>query len=363
MNEHLLGNPGLVKPVTFKKHEPPLNLPRGNIFRRMLTAKAIALIHKVRLEDVVEAMWPDDRELGLAIKATSAPAMTTVPSWAGVLGQIILADTVDALSAASGGAELLRDSLLLSWNGADAIGVPSMVASANNAGFVKEGDPIPVRQFSATDVFLNPYKIASIAVLTREMIESSNAEALIGDTLVKSAGLALDAQLFGSSGVSSSAPAGLLFGVATLPPSSNTDPFGAVFEDITALVGAVSVVGGKGPYYIVGNAANVIGMDMRFDVYPGSPDNSLKGVISGAVGANLIAVAAQAVAAALSPAPDLETATTGALVMDTAPVTPNTTLPTKSLFQTESVALKMRWPVSWVLRDPRGVAWTTPTWK
>jgi hypothetical protein len=155
----------------------------------------------------------------------------------------------------------------------------------------------------------------------------------------------------------------LLFGVATLPPSSNTDPFGAVFEDITALVGAVSVVGGKGPYYIVGNAANVIGMDMRFDVYPGSPDNSLKGVISGAVGANLIAVAAQAVAAALSPAPDLETATTGALVMDTAPVTPNTTLPTKSLFQTESVALKMRWPVSWVLRDPRGVAWTTPTWK
>jgi hypothetical protein len=33
------------------------------------------------------------------------------------------------------------------------------------------------------------------------------------------------------------------------------------------------------------------------------------------------------------------------------------------LFQTDSIALKMRWPVTWALRDPRGVAWTTPNWK
>jgi hypothetical protein len=33
------------------------------------------------------------------------------------------------------------------------------------------------------------------------------------------------------------------------------------------------------------------------------------------------------------------------------------------MWQTATVALKMRWPVTWALRDPRGLAWLTPNWK
>jgi len=44
--------------------------------------------------------------------------------------------------------------------------------------------------------------------------------------------------------------------------------------------------------------------------------------------------------------------------------TPGTTPgPERSLYQTESIAIKCRWPVSWALRDSRAVAWTTPGWK
>jgi hypothetical protein len=35
--------------------------------------------------------------------------------------------------------------------------------------------------------------------------------------------------------------------------------------------------------------------------------------------------------------------------------------PTRSLWQTDAIGLKVRWPVSWALRDPRGFAWLTPT--
>ena len=82
-----------------------------------------------------------------------------------------------------------------------------------------------------------------------------------------------------------------------------------------------------------------------------------------AVGADMVAVAPVALVAALDPAPDVEAASAGTLVMDTAPGPAGTTGPEKSMYQTDSIGLKIRWPVTWALRDPRGVAWLTPAWK
>jgi hypothetical protein len=84
---------------------------------------------------------------------------------------------------------------------------------------------------------------------------------------------------------------------------------------------------------------------------------------SSAAGANLYAIAPMALAAVLSPSPEVEPSNAATLVMDTAPVAPDQTQITKSMFQTDSMAIKVRWPISWALRDPRGFAWLTPTWK
>lgn len=354
MNEQLMS-----VAMPFRKRQPVLSVPRGNLFRRMLTVKAVAMIRKSRVaeEDIAAELWPSDVELGLAIKAASAPAMTTVPGWAKELAQTILLDTIEALGATSAGAEMLADALVLSWSGAGSIGVPGFVASAANAKFVAEGDLIPVGQLATTAPAMQPHKLGSIAVLTREMMEGSNAEAMIGDTLVKSAALALDAALFGSAAASAAQPAGLRNGIAALAPSASADPFGAFFEDISSLIGAVGQVGGKGPFYLIGSAGRIVSARQRFVTEAGD----IIPVISAAVGNDLIAVASQAIVAALSPTADMETATTGTLVMDTAPVAGGG--PERSLFQTDSVAIKMRWPVSWVLRDARGVAWLTPAWK
>jgi hypothetical protein len=84
---------------------------------------------------------------------------------------------------------------------------------------------------------------------------------------------------------------------------------------------------------------------------------------SSAVINDLLAIAPAALVAAISPEPEVETVNAGTLVMDTAPGAAGTMGPERSVYQTESLAVKVRWPVSWVLRDVRGFAWMTPTWK
>ena len=51
---------------------------------------------------------------------------------------------------ASAGAQLLQQGLVLSFEGHGAISAPGLVAEYGNAGFVGEGQPIPVRQLADT---------------------------------------------------------------------------------------------------------------------------------------------------------------------------------------------------------------------
>jgi hypothetical protein len=86
-------------------------------------------------------------------------------------------------------------------------------------------------------------------------------------------------------------------------------------------------------------------------------------VASAAVGNDLIAIAPQAIASAVDTDPEVDVVDAGVLVMDTAPGVAGVAGPERSLFQTDSLAIKVRWPVSWMVRDTRGVAWMTPSWK
>jgi len=342
---------------------PPLNIPEGNLCRRLLTVRTLASYRRANPLDVASRLWPNDRALTAVIvtRAASAPAMTSVAGWAQELAHKLVYDAVEALGAASAAAELMRSGLLVSWDGGyGTISVPAFVATANGASFVQEGQPIPVKQFGDTAVSLTPFKVASISVLTREMLESSNAERLIGDVLIRSAGLAMDAAFFDANPATAARPAGIRNGIATLVASTDTDSFGVFAADLSALVGAVGQVGGRGPFAIIGSAGKIASATVRFV----SGNDDIPFYISGAVGNDLIAVAPQAIAGAVDPDPDVQTATAGSLVMDdTAPALPDTTQPQKGLFQSETIAIKVRWPVSWAVRDARGVAWLTPSWK
>jgi hypothetical protein len=339
----------------------------GNVCTRALHVRTLAYLLRQPIEEIALALYPNDKALHYVVtRAASAPATTFTTGWAAELVRRITADTVEALGAASGAAECMSHGLVLDWNGAGVISAPGFVASANNSGFVKEGDPIPVRQLSSGPALLSPYKLATIAALTREMAESSNAEALISDCLIQSSGLALDAAFFDANqAVANTRPAGIRNGIATSTASVSTDTFGAFFEDMATLLGAVGPVAGNGPVVIVGSIGRIASAAARFgSIKADGSDAIIIPIASSAVGNDLLAIVPKALVAAISPDPDVETANTATLVMDnSAPALPDTTQPEKSMFQTESLAVKVRWPVSWALRDSRAVAWLTPAWK
>lgn len=335
----------------------PLPIEPGNSFVRLITAKAIASATRTTVADVAERLWPSDK---LILRATSAPAMTATSGWAQELAHRVVMDALAALGPASAGAQVLAKGLVLNFGNAGSISAPGFIAGAGNASFVAEGAPIPVRQLSSTAVILTPFKIAAISVLTREMVEGSNAEALIADTLIRSAGNALDAALFDSSASSTARPAGLRNGISTTSASNSTDLYEAVFEDITNLINACAPIGGNGPYVIISSPGRTLMMQSRFS-------DAVTGITylgSAAVGNDLLCIATNALVSALSADPAVDTARAAALQMNDAPATNfDSAAPAKSMWQTDSMAIKMRWPVTWMLRNAGGLAWTTPTWK
>lgn len=338
----------------------PLPLAPGNCFVRMVTARIIGHIKNMSPASVAAICWPSDRVTAEVIeRASSAPAMTTVTGWAAELVQRLVTDSLAVMSGASAGAELLGHGLTVSMTN-NGVLVPGLVVDATGASFCAEGDPIPVHNFNLTPGTLPFTKLASIAVLTREMAEGSNAETIIGNALSRAAGLALDAVLFSNAAATAAAPAGLRNGIATSTASVNTDPFAAVFEDVATLINAVGQVGGTGPYVLIAGPGRAATFTMRAG---GNTQATIIPIASSSVGNDLIAVAPQALAVALGTTPDIDVSKAATLHMDTVPSVNPSAGARKSMFQTDSVAVKMHWPISWYLRDSRGVAWLTPAWK
>src|SRR5262245_35198722 len=217
---------------SFKREaSPPSLLPEGNIATRLLAARVIASVKQASPANVAAERWPSD----LVMRAAVSPAITTTAGWAAELAVRVVRDELEALGAASAGAELLQEGLVLTLDNVGSVSAPGFVADGSNASFVAEGNPIPVRQLAAAAALLQGYKLAVISVLTREMIESSNAEQIISDALIRSAGLALDAALFDATAATAARPAGLRNGIAALTPSNSTDLTEAVAQDVVAL--------------------------------------------------------------------------------------------------------------------------------
>ena len=124
--------------------------------------------------------------------------MTGVTGWAAEFAVTRIEDALAPFGPLSVGAQLLRRGTVLSFAGLHAIQVPGFsTASSTFTSFVAEGAAIPVRVMtSSSGVTFGPRKFATMFVQTREMIESSNAEALVKLVMTESLSVALDAALF-----------------------------------------------------------------------------------------------------------------------------------------------------------------------
>jgi hypothetical protein len=275
--------------------------------------------------------------------------MTTAPGWAQELSHVAI-EFIASLVPQSAGADLLGRGFQLKFNGAGSISLPTI--SQGQASFIGQAKAIPVAQFTtASGLAIVPHKLAMISVVTREMLESSNAEAIVGAVLIESAARGLDNALFSSGAGTADQPAGLLFGIAPTAASTSTILTDAMLVDLSTRGGAVARVAGSNIVYICAP-------EQAIAISVSAPNFACPVLASAALPPKtVVAVAAAAIASAYDPAPMIEASREAELVMDSAAGDLMTGGATSSLNHTDRIALRMKLPVAWALRSSSALAW------
>ena len=324
--------------------------------------------------------------LDYAQKAASAMANTTVTGWAAELVQQVYGDFLQILVPTSVMPNLANLGLALTFGRAGRIVIPSRSATPSLAGsFVGEGQPIPVRQGAFTTQTLVPKKLGVITSWTREMDQHSipAIEGVLRDSVAIDTGVAIDAVLMDANPATVIRPPGLRNGVAGLTATAGGG-FTALIGDIKQLAGALltATAGHVRVGCFLMNPQQTLSISLMQPPNAAAPLFPLRDeVVAGRLGTfrliqsanvplgTVIALDAADFVTVGAEAPRFEVSDQATIHMeDTAPSditggTPSPAVPVRSMFQTDSIALRLVWPLNWTLRRPQMVAWVSSvTW-
>jgi HK97 family phage prohead protease/HK97 family phage major capsid protein len=354
------------------------------------TVQLFSHIHKKPIDEIRRAIYGEDESTKVIVdwaqRAASAPALSTVTGWAAELVQQIVVSFMETLLPKSVFPRLSNAGLSLSFGRNGKIIIPTRARTPTIAGsFVGEGLPIPVRQGLFTSQTLVPKKMAVITTWTREIAEHSipAIEGLLRNAIGEDTAISLDAVLLDAGAATAVRPAGILNGVSGLTPTAGGG-FNAAVGDIKALTGAL-LTGTAGnirnPVYLM-NPQQLASLGLiampGAGVFPFRAEvaaGNLGGwsiIDSGTVPmGTVIAMDAADFVSVSGDAPRFELSDQATLHMeDTAPTDITTTgapavaaFPVKSMWQTDSIALRLIMPVNWTIRRPGVVAWVAGvTW-
>lgn len=213
---------GGVSHVTVKSQ-----VPAGIEFARAVICKALAYREGGRPIEHAKERYPDADRLHAFLKATVPAGTTTHVTYAAPL--------VDPTNLASEFIEFLRPETIIGKFGTGSYPslrrVPFNVrmngqTSGGDAYWVGEGAPKPLTKFDFNATTLGYTKIASIAVLTDELVRfsSPSAEALVRDALVAANVERADVDFIdpSQSAVANVSPASITNGLSALTPSGTS---------------------------------------------------------------------------------------------------------------------------------------------
>jgi HK97 family phage prohead protease len=368
----------------------PKKLTPLDLLVRAGALQVVAHRERKPVDDIRRAVYGDDEAtkavLEWQMKAATAPAMTTVTGWAAELVQQIVVDFMQTLYPKAIYPRLSAMGLSLDFGRNGKIIIPTRARTPTIAGsFVGEGLPIPVRQGLFTSQTLTPKKMAVITTWTREIDEHSMPaiEGLLRDAIQFDTAISLDSVLIDVNPATVVRPAGILNGVSGLTPTAGGG-FAALTGDIKALSGALltGTLGNvRNPAWLMNpqqvNSAGLVAAPGA-GVFPFRDEISqgrLGGwpiIDSGTVPlGTVIVVDAADFVSVTGDGPRFEISDQATLHMeDTAPTDISTSgtppvaaYPAKSMFQTDSLALRLIMPINWTIRRAGTVAWVAGvTW-
>lgn len=361
-------------------------------FFRAALVKCKSRADGVAIDDVRRKIYGDDEVTrvvcDMVLKAASAPALTTVAGWAAELVQQIYADFMQVLLPMSVYPKLAAQGQSLTFGAAGRIIIPTRNLTPSIAGsFVGEGMPIPVRQGAFASQTVVPKKVAVITTWTKEMDEHSipAIEGLLRQAVLEDTALAIDAVLLDNNPATTIRPNGLRVYQAGLTPTAGGG-FNALVGDIKLLHGSLlTLTSGnvRNPVMIL-NPQQVLNIRLMQPPAAAAPLFPFQTELDAGrlVGANLIVSSTVPVGMVImvdaadfvtvgQEGPRLEISDQATLHMeDTAPAdivsgptgTPVAATPVKSMWQTDSLALRLIMFTNWIMRRPV-VSWMTAvTW-
>jgi len=319
---------------------------------RYVIAKMAAKYDSVNAETYAERRWGPRNDVTLALKAAVAAGSTTDATWAKPLvNNSISSDFIPLLTAAT-----IVGKIPGLYNVPFNVSIPSQTADGT-ANWVGELKPKPVTSLAFAMENLTWAEVASIVVLSQELIRFSNpkAEAIVRDRMVKYIAKFIDQQ-FTDPAVAAVAgvnPASITNGAPTAAATASP------LADILGLVNhfAANNISVEGLTFLL-NPTNALALSFRTqaDGSPQFPGIGVNGgtwrgmtfIVSSIVSTNVIALQPSYILYADDGGVTIDASTDASLQMDSAPMSPvDATTVYASMFQMNAVALRAERYINW----------------
>ncbi len=349
------------------------NVEPGIRLARLVIAKLASRYSDCSAADYAEKRWNDSTpEVALALKAAVAAGDTVNATWAKPLvNPSIVEDFLPLLRAATilGKIPGLRN---VPFN----VNVPAQTAGGT-IQWVGELKPKPVSAMAFAMENLGFAKVASIVVLSQELVRFSNpsAERLVRDSLVKDIAAFLDGQFINPAvaAVAGVNPASITNGAPTAAATASP------WADLLGLINhfATNNIPVDGLTFIM-SPANALALSFRMNS-DGSPQfpgigvgggtwKGLTFITSNAATTNVVALQPAYILYADDGGVTIDASTEASLQMDSAPMAvPDATTVLASMFQMNAVAIRAERFVNWkrvgtnTVKYLTAAAWPGPT--
>lgn len=299
-----------------------------------------------------------DEVLPLIHRAAVSPASTGASGWAAELVQTAFGDYLGSLPT-SAAARMIALGMRIPMPGPySEFKAPTRNDAPATLPWVGENLPIPVRSFDFLNLTMQPRKMGAISVISRELGKYGGGGDAVRQVLEEDGAVSLDAAYFSNAAGTDIVHPGLLNGLTPIAGFDGNDAL-AFETDVSNILAVIGPRNSGSIAFVTGMAA-AERIALKFPLFR-SPvfgsqavsDSTLIGVDAG----NLVHAFGEF---------DVATSTNATVHMDTEPTqlsipgSPNTAAaPTRSLFQTDAIAIRILGDAAFGARKSNAVAYVT----
>jgi hypothetical protein len=329
----------------------------------------VEVISHVRKQDfpaVARGMFGERDGEALA-RAAVPPASTTASGWADTFAMTAVGAFLKSLAPQSAAARLFTAAPFVPLDGRAQVSLPRNGTPFPPPVFVAEGAPLPMLQGAFDAETLGPPRKMAYAIGITGGLEQYSAEqatAVMQACMTEASACALDLAVFDTA-PDTVRPAGILAGVTALTGTAGGG-VAALAGDVRAILAAIADAGGGAKVWLFAHPGDAAALSIL------APSFALPVVGTPAIAAgSLVGVEIGAFASGFGALPQIDLAKETTLHFEAdapAPIgtadTPSVVAaPTRSLWQTDALALRGILRAAWIMRAPMSAVVNEITWR